>query len=528
MDDRVMIFPNQYDGMNGTARAAMRFRAHPIGRYMMGLLAKVKSMMEVESPPPVAVDPGALSEAQLRTCHAAGLKVRTVLEQLAGEGRTVIEAVMNGNEFEHWQMYPWQGGILDQRNHSQYFYHAHDDYKGEHGHFHTFYYQKRKLVHLVAIGMDARGRVNKLYTFNRWGPGDTYFPAGKLKGFLPKFRIGPQNGMDARVHTFVNNLLVLFQPEIEHLCDERDATFERYRQQHNGASPYEDRDLEITSALPVELEAQIGRLEAELQRRGRSEQAATGGGTGGGAGEGSESEGMGGRDDLAAGAGADPKAEGVHLPMAERDAGHLKRSHEAGRAVLDYTRRLSEQGRSVLDVILNEKELEEWAMYPWDGGVIDKKTRSQYFYHAHPQSPEHGHFHPFYSHRNQIVHLVAISLDDQGHPMELFTVNRWVTGDFYIPANKLAGYITQFRITNNSFDREMGAYVRNLMILYQAEIETLMHQRERVFSDYRATHDGREPYEDRDLDVTSNLEIQVENQVAALERELRRRGELKE
>lgn len=485
----------------------------------MGLFSKVKSMLGVESPLPVAVDPAALPADRLEACHAAGLKVRTVLEQLANESRTIIEAVMNGNAFEHWQMYPWQGGVMDQRNHSQYFYHAHEDYKGEHGHFHTFYYQKRKLVHLIAIGMDARGRVNKLYTFNRWGPGDTYFPAGKLKGFLPKFKIGPQNGLDARVHTFVNNLLTLFRPEIEYLCDARDSTFERYREEHDGASPYEDRDLEITSALPVELEAQIGRLAAELQRRGLSVPTAIGespGNENSAALEPAEAEGD-----------SSLPPEGNPLPMAERDGGHLKRSHEAGRAVLDYTQRLAGQGRSVLDIVLNEKELEDWAMYPWDGGVIDKKTRSQYFYHAHPQSPEHGHFHVFYSHRNQIVHLAAISLDDQGQPMELFTVNRWVTGDFYIPAGKLSGYITQFRIANNSFDREVGEYLRNLLILYQAEIGALMQQRERVFADYRATHDGREPYEDRDLDVTSNLEIQIENQVAALEQELQRRGELK-
>ena len=384
-------------------------------------------------------------------------------------------------------------------------------------------------MHLVAIGMDARGQVNKLYTFNRWGAGDTYFPAGKLKEFLPKFKIGPQTGMDARVHAFVNNLLALFGPEIEHLCDERDATFERYREKHNGASPYEDRDLEITSALPVELEAQIGRLAAEMERRGMQGPADAGATdeSAESADNGADGGGMSVREQPAAAAAAGPNAAEALLPMTEQDAGHLKRSYEAGQAVLEYTRRLSEQGRSVLDIILNKKELEDWAMYPWDGGVIDKKTRSQYFYHAHPQSPEHGHFHVFYSHRNQIVHLAAISLDDQGQPMELFTVNRWVTGDFYIPAGKLSGYITQFRIANNSFDREVGEYLRNLLILYQAEIGALMQQRERVFADYRATHDGREPYEDRDLDVTSNLEIQVENQVAALEQELQRRGELK-
>ncbi len=72
----------------------------------------------------------------------------------------------------------------------------------------------------------------------------------------------------------------------------------------------------------------------------------------------------------------------------------------------------------------------------------------------------------------------------------------------------------------------MSAYLRCMLALYQAEIGALMRERDRVFEAYRAEHNGRSPFEDRDLEVTSSLEIDVDEQIARLEAELRRRGEL--
>lgn len=501
----------------------------------MSILANLKSILTGGAPPPPAVDLAGVSTSRLEKSLAAGRELQELRDQFAAEGRTAIDVVLNGNSFEDWQMYPWQGGILDQRNHSQYFYHSHEDYKGEHGHFHTFYYQQRKLVHLAAIGMDAKGRINQLYTFNRWGPGDHYFPAAKLKSLLPRFRISAHNGLDARLHRFVSCALALFHPEIEYLFDERDATFERYRAEHNGESPYEDRDLEITSALPVDVELQVTRIAAELEQRGEPDQGAiakesplagryVAGQDGGGQDEArpADGHGDGARDED----GEDLAAPPLEIqPLEDRPTEQIQRGYKAGLALREIAAGLKEQGRTVLEAVMNDKEYEYWAMYPWDNGVIDEKTRSQYFYHAHPQSPEHGHFHIFNTHRKQLVHLVALSLDNAGEALEMFTVNRWVTGDFYLPPVKLKPLLKGFRITTDTFDREVNDYVNNFLILYQPEIAALMEQRERVFVQYRKAHNGRQPYEDRGLDVTSSLGVKVEEQTARLEAELKRRGE---
>lgn len=452
-----------------------------------------------------------LSVEQLRQSYESGREVQRLLAEFANEGRTMFDIVMNGKPFAEWEMYPWEGGILDQRTGSQYFYHCHPGllYDSEHGHFHTFYYHQRKLVHLVAIGLNRQGQINKLYTFNRWGPGDTYFLADEVKTFLPRFRIQHNRELDTRLHATISGLLVLFRAEIEWLLDQRDATFAHYRKIHRGQSPFEDRSLEITSDLKVDVKAQVERLRKALEN-GRSESRVPKPATSG-----------------AEGVTAPANNGEIRLPrLEERPLAELRRSLEGGLALRAVEIRLREQGRSLVEAIMNGKPFEVWTMYPWDHGVIDKRTRSQYFYHAHPQTPEHGHFHLFYHHKNQLAHLVAVALDNAGEPISLFTVNRWVTDEVVLPASKMKSYVPRFRVDNDAFDREVSDYLRHLLALYHAEIGALLDQRDAVYAAYRARHNGRQPYEDRDLEMTGALEIQVDEQIAGIEHELRRRGPL--
>lgn len=486
----------------------------------MGIVGQLKSLLgsaasgPLGAPgavPPAAVDLAARSTAQLRRSHAAGRALGEAVAALAADGRTVLDAVMGGRPFAKWEMYPRQGGVLDQRSNSQYFYHSHEGYRGEHGHFHTFSYDKRRLAHLVAIGVDERGRINRLYTFNRWGPGDHYFPARTLKGFLPRFRVAPNADGDTRVHAFVNAALELFRPEIEALFDARDETFDRYRAAHGGAEPYEDRALEITSILPVDVDARMAGIEAELARRGESPD---------------DRPGDVARDAAPAEPGATEGGPTTAPPLAQRPTAGLKHAYEAGLALRRIDAALRGKGSTVVHTVLNGKALEHWEMYPWDGGVEDRRTRSQYFYHAHPQSPEHGHFHLFCKHKGELVHLAALAMDNRGEPVSLFTVNRWVTGDHYLPAAGLAAYLPRFRMDTKAFAPEVGDYLRQVLALYGPEVTALMHERDAVFAAYRRQHDGAAPYEDRELEVTSTLAVDVDAHVAALEAELRRRGTL--
>lgn len=450
---------------------------------------------------PAPATRGAAEAAQAQ--RALG-SVKALLDGLAAEGSSLLPLVLNGNPFAPWRMYPWPGGVTDQRTASQYFYHAHEDYAGEHGHFHTFVYHRRKLVHLVAIGMDEKGWPNALYTFNRWGPGDTYFPAARLKNFLPSFRIEDVLQPDVRVGTFLNEMLKGFRAEIEGLFGRRDETFARYRLANGGVEPFEDRALEITSHLPINLNAQIRGL------------AAMAGGTAGTPAER--------RKPTAASrpAPVEPPQAGP-LPLGQRATADLQAGLRAGEnfgaLVCGF-----EEGTSALTLVMGGQPLSHWRMYPWEGGAVDPRTRSHYFYHAHPNTPEHGHFHLFRKNRKGHTHLVALSLDDQGRPLELFTVNRWVTGEVVLPAAKTIGLVERFFLAGREPDPRLHLFLRYLLLLYRPEIEWLLRERDHRFADYRETHGGIEPYEDRALEVMSALQVDPEGHTQNIAAELRRRG----
>lgn len=472
----------------------------------MKLFSRFQSLFK-KNPPKSAIEFSSVSSETLKASLQAGLAIQEIQESLKAEGIHLIERLLQGKPHDTGEHYPWQGGVLDQRHNSQYFYHSHDDYYDEHGHFHTFAYHQRQLVHLVALGHDDTGKLLSLYTFNRWSTGDAYFPADGLKSILQKFNMESDKKFDSRVNAYVQNVLTLFRAEIEMLFEERDETFEDYREDHGGESPFEDRSLEITSDLKVNIPQQIKLLQAELDRRAVEGEPTI--------------------EELPTPE-KEPVLETVSKeivapPYEQRNDKQIEQSLTAGVEIQKLNEKFKAEGKTVLDVVMKGQPLEVWKMYPWEQGVIDKKNKSQYFYHTHPQSSEHGHFHTFYHHQNELVHLVAIAFDNAGNPIEIMTVNRWVTGDLYVPEKKLKSFLPKFRVSTRAIDRRLNQYIRHMLMLYQPEIHLLFEQREHVFKDYRQQNGGASPFEDRSLEVTSFLPIDPTQHIAQLEAEQKQR-----
>jgi hypothetical protein len=66
------------------------------------------------------------------------------------------------------------------------------------------------------------------------------------------------------VNRWLTNLLRLFRPQIESLLRERDERIRAWQRAHPEVNTYEDRRLEVTSQLPVKVEAQVELLEQRL------------------------------------------------------------------------------------------------------------------------------------------------------------------------------------------------------------------------------------------------------------------------
>ena len=60
------------------------------------------------------------------------------------------------------------------------------------------------------------------------------------------------------------HLLRLFRPQIEELLQQRDERIRAWQRAHPEVNTYEDRRLEVTSQLPVSVEAQVELLAARL------------------------------------------------------------------------------------------------------------------------------------------------------------------------------------------------------------------------------------------------------------------------
>ena len=59
-------------------------------------------------------------------------------------------------------------------------------------------------------------------------------------------------------------MIDLFRPQIKELLLERDRTIKNWLAAHPGIDVYEDRDLEITSIMDIDVDRQIDAVEAAL------------------------------------------------------------------------------------------------------------------------------------------------------------------------------------------------------------------------------------------------------------------------
>ncbi len=145
----------------------------------------------------------------------------------------------------------------------------------------------------------------------------------------------------------------------------------------------------------------------------------------------------------------------------------------AGWQIRECYRLLRKGGGTIVgEVLRGHGAFLDWEHYP-PGDVYDDETHSQYYYHAHPGGcgfVEHGHFHTFlrptgmpagispatvedgarasngWADNRAPSHLVAISMDETGYPVRLFTTNRWVTGESWYRAEDVIRMLDRFLV----------------------------------------------------------------------------------
>lgn len=229
--------------------------------------------------------------------------------------------------------------------------------------------------------------------------------------------------------------------------------------------------------------------------------------------------------------------------LADLSTTELERMAAAGHEVVEAHRVLAKTGDNIVgELIRGHETFFEWDHYP-PGDVYDRETHGQYYYHAHAEEDrfegEHGHFHTFLrpggmpsgmaphpvpGYRppkdpdDALSHLIAVAMDQAGLPFRLFTVNRWVTGEVWYKAADVSALLDRFEIDHAQPSWPVNRWITGMVGLFKPQILELLQDRDRSVAAWAEKGGIEDVYEDRDLEVTSYMDISVEDQVRSVAR----------
>jgi hypothetical protein len=220
----------------------------------------------------------------------------------------------------------------------------------------------------------------------------------------------------------------------------------------------------------------------------------------------------------------------------------LLRMADAGVKVVDCIRDLHAHGSNiVIEALRGSGDFTEWEHYPPED-VHDPNSHAQYYFHAHPpenrDSPDYGHFHTFMrpkgmpegirpadvkdvvlpvSENDAVSHLIAISMTSAGMPEQLFTTNRWVTGETWYKASDVIAMLDRFVIDLKRPSALLNQWLTAMIVLFRPQIEELLLERDRVVAQWHARNPDSSAFEDRRLEVTSSMQISLHEHIEWLD-----------
>lgn len=226
------------------------------------------------------------------------------------------------------------------------------------------------------------------------------------------------------------------------------------------------------------------------------------------------------------------------------DEAALERVAEAAAEAVSCIRVLEKSGSNLVAEVLADREFIEYDHYPPDD-VYDPETHAQYYFHAHPQTRgewnDYGHFHTFLrphgmppdihpvplrdtrpdeTGNEALSHLIAISMNREGRPVRLFTTNRWVTDETWYRADDVIRMLDRFAIDLSRPSWPLNRWITAMFVLYREEMETLIRQRDEAVARWRRSRPGEDVFEDRALEVTSGMAIDLDEKLADIRRRL--------
>jgi len=123
---------------------------------------------------------------------------------------------------------------------------------------------------------------------------------------------------------------------------------------------------------------------------------------------------------------------------------------------------------------------------------------------------------PWPSGDDALSHLVGISMDKYGYPTDLFTTNRWVTGETWYRSEDVIRMLDVFEIDHAYPSWPVNRWIGAMVRLYRPSIEALLRERDATVNAWNRKHPQADVFEDRELELTSKTPITVARQIEAI------------
>ena len=206
----------------------------------------------------------------------------------------------------------------------------------------------------------------------------------------------------------------------------------------------------------------------------------------------------------------------------------LEAKAEALATMSEVMRVLAKSGTNLVGEVLRASGaadgFEVWGHLP-PGDAQDAGTGAQWYYHAHPPTEdgdgphdgEHGHFHLFVRHgedRGAITHLCGVAMTPEGTPTQLFTTNRWVTGEDWLPAEQTAALLDRFEVDSIHPSWPVNLWLGALVRLYAEEIAAMLRLRDAAVEARGGPTD--DVLEDRGFEVAATCAVDLVGKADAL------------
>lgn len=125
---------------------------------------------------------------------------------------------------------------------------------------------------------------------------------------------------------------------------------------------------------------------------------------------------------------------------------------------------------------------------------------------------------------DNISHLIAISMDNRGFPIGLFTTNRWVTAENWYAAEDVIQMLDQFEMDLVPPSWPVNIWLTSIVQLFRPVIIQLLQERDRSILEWHEKYPDRDVFEDRELEITSEVSISVESYLSQLQQAIEDRA----